>query len=429
MHAPSSFRSPWHRAVALLPLAVLLLAACQREGAPPGGPGGPQGGGGMPPPQVGVVTVTRGAVPLATELPGRIEAARTAQVRARVTGIVLKRLFREGSDVKAGQPLFQIDPAPYQASLNSAQAQLARAQATAAQATALAERYKPLRDANAISQQEYVNAVAGQKQAEADVGVAKAALETARLNLGYATVTAPIAGRIGRALVTEGALVTQAEATQLALIQQLNPVYVNVTQPLSDLRRLREAVSSGSARQVDSVSVQLLGDDGRELRQRGRLLFSDISVDPTSSEVTLRAEVPNPDLTLLPGQYLRVRLAQAQLESAMLVPQQAVQRGPQGDVVMVVGADNKPAPRPVRLGGQQQGQWVVLSGLEPGDRVIADGFQKMRPGAPVTPVPWNGGAPAPRGPGGAWGAGGAASAPAAASGAQAQAPASAPAGR
>lgn len=372
----------------VLLFALLALAACGKKDAPAGPPGG-----GMPPAQVGVVRVAAAAVPLVTELPGRVEASRTAQVRARVTGVVQKTLFREGSDVKAGQPLFQIDPAPYQATLASAQAQLKRAQAQLVQARALAERYRPLREANAISEQDYVNAQAAQGTAEADVAAARAAIQTAELNLGHATAKAPIAGRIGRALVTEGALVSQAEATQLALIQQVNPAMVNVTQPVGDLRRLREQLASGRAAPVgDSVPVDVLLDDGRPLGRQGRLLFSDLTVDPTSGQVLLRAEVPNADLQLLPGMYVRVRLAQAQLQQAILVPQQAVTRGTQGDTVFVVADNGQPQQRPVKIGSAQNGQWVVLEGLKVGEQVIVDGFQKMRPGAPVQPVPWTGSA-------------------------------------
>jgi membrane fusion protein (multidrug efflux system) len=379
------------RPAAVLVLVLTLLSACGRD-AP-----APAAGASSPPPAVGVVTVSSGSVPLATELPGRVEASRTAQVRARVTGIVQKQLFREGSDVKAGQALFQIDAAPYQAALASAQAALAKAQANQAQAAALVTRYRPLREAKAISEQEFVNAQSAQGQAEADMAAARAAIQTAQLNVGHATVTAPIAGRVGRALVTEGALVSQAEATQLALIQQTDPVYVNSTQSVADLRRLRQALASGRATAPASVPVRIVLDDGSELARPGRLLFSDVSVDATSGQVSLRAEVPNSDMQLLPGMYVRVRLAQAQLTQAVLLPQQAVTRSAQGDTVLVVGADNKPAPRPVRIGGSSQGQWIVLEGLQPGERVIAEGFQKMRPGQPVTPVPWTPGASAPAG--------------------------------
>jgi membrane fusion protein (multidrug efflux system) len=375
---------------ALKGAALLILSVAAGCGQGDSKPGAPGGSGAMPPPEVGVVTASARTLPLTAELPGRIEASRVAQVRARVTGIVQKRLFAEGTDVKAGQALFQIDPAPYRAAVDSARATLAKAQANLQQASALFERYKPLRAANAISQQEYTNAQAAQAQAEADVAGAKAALQTAELNLGYATVTAPISGRIGRALVTEGALVSQAEATQLATIQQINPVYANFTQSVSELQKLQRAVARGQAQAVGrTVPVRILLDDGTELRQGGKLLFSDLSVDPTSGQVSLRAEVPNPDGQLLPGLYVRGVVAQVQVEQAMLVPQQAVTRTPQGDTLMVVGVDSKPEPRKVKLGGAQGTDWVVLEGLKPGEQVIVDGFQKMRPGAPVKPVKWS----------------------------------------
>jgi membrane fusion protein (multidrug efflux system) len=380
------------RTVAHLFLA-LLLAACGGGDAPK--TAAPGGGGAPPPPEVAVVTVEAQTAPLVTELPGRVEASRVAQVRARVNGIVQKRLFREGSEVRAGQLLFRIDPAPYQAAVDSARAALARAQANLTQARELATRYKPLSDARAISQQEYVNAQAGQAQAEADVAAAQAALRTAQLNLGYASVTAPISGRIGRALVTEGALVSAAEATQLALIQQIDPVYINSTQAVAEVARLRK---SANAMPADLSSVRIVLDDGTELPQRGRLMFSDLSVDPSSAQVTLRTEVANPQAQLLPGMYVRTRLVQGQISGAMRLPQQAVTRGSQGDTVLVVGADGKPALRGVKLGGASGSDWIVLDGLKPGEQVIVEGFQKMRPGAPVRPVPWAGraaaGAPA-----------------------------------
>jgi membrane fusion protein (multidrug efflux system) len=366
-------------ALALL-AALAALTACGDKSAAAGGAGGNR-----PPPEVGVIAVKFQPVALETELPGRVEPVRVAQVRARVNGVVLKRLFTEGSEVKAGQSLFQIDPAPYQAALNSAQAALGKAQANAAQATTQAERYKPLVEANAVSKQEYVNVVTAQKQAEADVAAAKAALQIAQINSGYANVTAPISGRIGRALVTEGALVSAAEATQLALIQQLATVYINFTQSASELQKLR---SSGSGK-ADSAAVTVLLDDGTELQRKGKLLFSDVSVDPTSGQVTLRAEVPNPDGALLPGQYVRVRISQVQLPSAIVLPQQAVTRGTQGDTVIVVGPDGKPGPRPIKIGSQKGTNWVVLEGLKEGEQVVVDGFQKMMaPGMPVKPVPW-----------------------------------------
>jgi membrane fusion protein (multidrug efflux system) len=367
--------------------ALGVLAACGQQTAGGTAPGA----GGPPPAEVGVVAVTTQAVGLATELPGRLEASRVAQVRARAAGILQKRLFKEGSDVKAGQALFLIDAAPYQASAASARATLARAEASVTQASAQAERYKPLMEANAISKQDYINAVAQQKTAEADVAAAKAALQTAQINLGYASVTAPIAGRIGRALVTEGALVGQGEATQLAVVQQINPMYLNFTQSTTDVLRLRKQVESGQFKRAgaDGASVRVLLEDGSTYAQPGKLLFSDLTVDPTSGQITLRAEVPNPNGLLLPGMYVRVRLEQAQAEAGIVVPQQAVTRGSTGDSVMVVGADGKVAPRPVKIGSSVDGQWVVLDGLKPGEQVMVDGFQKLRGNAPVKPVPWN----------------------------------------
>jgi len=369
---------------------ALLVSACgqKSENAPAAGKAP---GGGPPPAEVGVVAVEPKPVGLVTELPGRLEASRVAQVRARAAGILLHRLFVEGSDVRAGQPLFKIDPNSLQAVVSAGQATLARAQATLVQANAQVERYKPLLDANAISKQDYTNAVAAQKTAEADVAAAKANLQTGQINLGYATVTAPISGRIGRALVTEGALVGQGEATPLALIQQINPMYVNFTQSTTEVLALRKAVESGKFRRADgadSASVEIVLEDGSVYGQRAKLLFSDLSVDPTSGQITLRAEVPNPRGLLLPGMYVRVRLEQAETPTGIVVPQQAVQRGSTGDSVMVVAADGIVSPRPVKVGTAQGGDWVVLDGLKPGEMVVVDGFQKLRGNAPVKPVPW-----------------------------------------
>jgi membrane fusion protein (multidrug efflux system) len=363
------------------------LAACSaKPNAQPAAPGG-----GRPATEVGVVTVTPHTVGLVTELPGRLEASRVAQVRARVAGILQQRLFREGSEVKAGQRLYEIDNAPYRASLASAEASLLRAQANLTQAAAQAERYQPLVEANAISKQEYVNAVAARQQAEADVAAAKAAVQTAQINLGYASVTAPIAGRIGRTLVTEGALVGQGEATQLALVQQINPMYVNFTQSAGEVLRLRKAIDSGKYKRTaagDAAGVRVVLEDGTEYARTGKLLFADLTVDPTSGQIMLRAELPNPDGVLLPGMYVRVRLQQAQAQEMIQVPQQAVTRSGAGDSVMVVGADGKVSPRPVKIGSAQDGQWTVLEGLKAGEQVMVDGFQKLQPGAPVKAVPW-----------------------------------------
>jgi len=403
-------------ALTALSLAAL-LSACGPNAAPPAGaPGAGAGGGAPPPAEVGVVTVSTADVGLVTELPGRLEASRVAQVRARAAGILQRRLFTEGSSVKAGQVLFEIDDAPYKAALDSAAASVAKAEANLLQASALAKRYEPLAAAKAVSQQELVAAQAAQKQAEADVAVTKAAAQTARINLNYASVTAPIAGSIGRALVTEGALVGQGEATPLAVVQQINPMYVNFTQSAGDVMKLRQALDAGKLKRASgsqAASVRLVLEDGSEYARAGRLLFSDLTVDATSGQITLRAEVPNPDGTLLPGLYVRVRVEQAQASNAILLPQQAVTRSTQGDSVMVVGTDGKVKPRPIKVGGQQRNQWVVVDGLQSGEQVMVDGFQKLRGDAPVKPVPWVAPGNKPAAP--ASGAATAASAPASAS--------------
>lgn len=371
------------------PLMVALLLGSVVGCGPSKAPGAASSGG-PPPAEVGVVTVEPGAVALLTELPGRLEASRVAQVRARATGIVQARLFREGSEVRAGQRLFQIDPAPYEVALQSALATLARAQAQAAQARALAERYAPLVKDQAVSQQEWVNAQAAQQQAEAEVAVAQATVQNARLNLGHTQVIAPIAGRIGRALVTEGALVGQGEATALAVVQQVDPLYVNFTQSAAEVHRLRRALAEGRLKGTAGAGlpVHVVLEDGQLHAHEGRLLFADLTVDSQTGQITLRAEVPNPDGQLLPGLYVRVRLSQAQAEAAVLLPQQAVTRAAQGDHVLVVDDQGQVQRRAVHLGGQRDGRWVVLEGLQAGERVVVDGFQKLRPGAAVKPVPW-----------------------------------------
>ena len=373
--------------------AVLVLAACSKGDAP-AGPGGGAGGGARPAPEVGVVVATPGDVGLVTELPGRLEASRVAQVRARASGILLKREFREGSDVKAGQLLFRIDPAPLVAASQNAQATLARAEANAVQAKALADRYKPLVEANAVSKQEYATAVASQKTAEADVAAGRAAVQTAKINLGYADVTSPIAGRIGRALVTEGALVGQGDATELAVVQQINPLYVNFTQSASDAMKLRKAVADGQYKRAsgeDAATIRVVLEDGSDYPLEGKLLFSDLTVDSTTGQVTLRAEVPNPKGELLPGLYVRVKLEQAQATNAITLPQQAVTRTQQGDTVSVVDKDGKISKRTVKISAAKDNQWVVLDGLKAGEQVMVDGFQKLQmmpPGTPVKAVPW-----------------------------------------
>lgn len=378
-------------ALATLSVGLSLLVSGCGKSAEQAMPAGAQK---MPPVEVGVVTATLGDVGLITELPGRVEASRVAQVRARAAGILQQRVFKEGSDVKAGQTLFLIDSAPYAAASESARAGLAKANANLAQASAQLDRYRPLVAANAISKQEYANAEAAEKQAQADVASAKASVRTADINLGYARVTSPISGRIGRALVTEGALVGQGEATALAVVQQINPVYVNFTQSASDVFKLRRAMESGQlkhAGNAEAASVKLVMDDGSEYSQPGKLLFTDLSVDAATGQVTLRAEVPNPKGELLPGLYLRVLIEQAQASNAITLPQQAVTRTQKGDTVSVVGEDGKVSQRTIKISAAQNNRWVVLEGLKAGEKVMVDGFQKLQmlpPGTPVKPVPW-----------------------------------------
>lgn len=350
-----------------------------------------------PPPEVGVVTTSTATADLVTELPGRLEPYRIAQVRARVAGILDKRHFTEGSDVKAGQALFSIDAAPYRAALDSAKASLQKAEATLLQAQGLAERYTALAPTQAVSQQEALAAQAAAQQARADVAAGKAAVQAAQINLGYAHVTAPIAGRIGRSLVTEGALVGQGEATPLAVVQQIDPIYVTFTQSAAEVMRMREALAQGKLQRAESAgkaaSVELLLDDGRTYPLKGKLLFSDLSVDPGTGQIQLRAELPNPKGQLLPGLYARVRLAQAQAEGIWL-PEQAVAHGAKGDTVLVVSADDTATPRPVQLGPGRAGQALVLAGLKPGERVIVDGLQRAKPGGKVRTTPWSATGPA-----------------------------------
>jgi membrane fusion protein (multidrug efflux system) len=320
---------------------------------------------------------------------------------------VLKRVFEEGGDVKAGQVLFQIDPAQFQANYDSAEAAVARADANLAQADLKVKRYKQLVAAQAVSQQEYDDAITAQKQANADLQTARASRKTAGLTLGYATVTAPISGRVGRALVTEGALVGQNEATPMALVQQLDPIYVTITQSSSELLRLKQALASGKLKSVgkDAARVTLQLEDGTEYAATGKLLFSDVSVDESTGSVSMRAEFPNPKRTLLPGMYVRARLEQGVDEQAITVPQQAVVRSAEGSAVFVVGPDNKVTSQPVTAEESQGKNWVITSGLKGGERIMVEGFQKTKPGGTVAPVAWNGppkaaisGAPAPAAP-------------------------------
>lgn len=367
-------------AYAVAALSALALAACgekKAEGGPP------------PPPEVGVVTVTPSPVAVVNELPGRLEGVRTAEVRARVEGIVLSRNYTEGGEVKVGQVMFRIDPAPYQATLASAQAALQRAEANAVSARLKADRYKPLVAVNAVSKQEYDDAVASAGQANADVASAKAAVRTAQINLGYTTVTAPISGRAGRALVTEGALVGKGEATKLALVEQVDPMWVTFTQPASEVTRLRRAIESGAVKGVNGgANVHLFVEDGREYEHTGKLLFSDMTVDPTTGAITLRAQFPNPNRELLSGTFVRVKIEQGMDENALTVPQRALIRGAQGASVLVVGADGNVAAVPVKAPQAIGDRWVVTEGLKGGEKVIVEGLQKVKVGAPAKAVPF-----------------------------------------
>ena len=361
--------------------ALVLLAACSEE------PQGQQGGMQVP---VSVVTVEPARTEILTELPGRVDAIKDAQIRARVTGIVEEINFVQGSDVKAGDLLFTIDPAQYEATRAQADAQLKQAQADAQAARTLAQRYSRLIDANAVSRQEYDNAVAAAAQAEAAIAAGEAALQAADINLGYTKVVSPIDGRIGQAMVTEGALVSGTNATQMAAVQQLDRVYVDVTRPTSDLAQLRKAMADGTLERVgeDSARAVVVLEDGTEYEHPGKLLFSGVSVDPGTGQVTMRAEFPNPDEILLPGMYVRVRLAQGIDQNALLVPQQALQRTADGQGALMVVKDGKVTSTPVTTGAAINGNWLITSGLSAGDVVVVEGFQKIRPGAPVQPIPW-----------------------------------------
>ena len=356
------------------------FAGCKKEApAPP-----PQG-----PVEVTVYTVQPEPVAVMTELPGRLEPVRVAEVRARATGILLKQLYREGSEVKEGDLLFEIDPAPLQASLASARAGLARAEAALKQNRANLQRYQSLLKSSAISRQEYDQAVANASQGEADVQTAKAAVETAQLNLGYAKVTAPISGHIGKASVTEGALVSSAEATKLATIQQLETIYFDFTQSSTDVLKLRRALDAGELKSVEpgAAMVTLLLEDGSTYSERGKLLFSDVAVDPSTGMITLRAEFPNPNRILLPGMFARGRLEQAVNNEALTVPQRAVSRGPNGTSnVLVVGPEDKVESRVIQADTVWRDKWIVASGLKAGERIVLEGLQKAQPGAVVKPV-------------------------------------------
>ena len=369
------FRSP---AFFLVPM-VLVLAACGsgRPSAPPVAT------------EVAVVTLVPRTVSITNELPGRTSAHRVAEVRPQVSGIVQKRLFTEGSEVKAGQQLLQIDPSTYRAALSSAQAALKRAEARLVTATLFEGRYRPLMEANVVSKQDYDDAVAARTQAEADVAAARAQVDTAEIDLAYTRVLSPISGRIGRALVTEGALVTKEQDQPVATVQQLDPIYVDITQSSVEMLRLQRQVASGVLQQDarNQAEVSLTLEDGSEYAEHGRLQFSEVSVDPGTGAVVLRAIFPNPRRELLPGMFVRAQLTQGVRRDALLVPQRGVTRNQRGEAtVMVVGEDNKVAERVVKADRVVGGDWLIADGLAPQERVVVDGLQKIRPGAEVRAV-------------------------------------------
>jgi len=354
------------RVLGIVGLAAL-LASCGDAKQPPAAAGAAP-----PAPEVDVVTVTVGRATITKDLPGRLQATRTAQVRARVDGVIERRLFVEGTDVKEGATLFRIDPRSYQAAVDSAKADLAVARLTL-------ERYQPLLEIKAVSRQEVDLAEARVKQAEA-------AMTRATLDLENTSVPAPISGRIGRALVSEGALAGRNEATHLATIEQLDPIYANFTQPGADLMRMRQAVHVGKLMEAERARVELILEDGSIYSQPGKLLFSDLAVDPATGGVSIRALFPNPRRELLPGGFVRVRFPEAVSDHVIRVPQRAVQAGPQGQFVMVVDAANKVVPRPVATGGMSGGDFIIADGLKGGEQVVVNGLQKIRPGATVKPL-------------------------------------------
>lgn len=375
-------------AVLLLPL---LLAACDQDS----GQGKAQASAGeRPPVPVSVVEVRPEPVPIVNELPGRIAPTRIAEVRPRVSGIVVERVFEQGSTVREGDVLYRIDPEPFRVQVQSAQATLERAKAVQLQARQQAERQKELRSRKVASAATYDDAVAALAQANADVALAQANLAAAQLNLQYSEVKAPISGRVGRALVTEGALVVANSPDSMAIIAQLDPVYADFTQSANQLMQLRRAFQSGAVTSgQEEAPVRLQFDDGTPYPHQGRLLFSESSVDVSTGQVTLRGEFPNPDNELLPGMYVRVVIEQGVQRDALAVPVQAVQRDGSGNAQLyIVGADGKAELRTVRAGRVVGQRWVIDEGLAPGEQVVVEGFQKIRPGTPVAPQPWGQGA-------------------------------------
>jgi membrane fusion protein (multidrug efflux system) len=358
------------------------LSACGKKSGPPPA---------RPAPEVSVLTVTSETVPLITELPGRITPMRVAEVRARATGILLKRFFEEGSNVKEGDVLFQIDPAPLEAALNSARANYAKTEATLKEAEANVNRYKELVEINAISKQQFDQATALFAQNQAQLLADKAAIATAELNLGYSKVNAPISGRIGKALVTEGALVSATEATEMAVIRQLDPVYFDFTQSSTDVLRLKRAMEKGTIQSIapGEAKLTLILEDGTVYDHPGKLLFSDIAVDPTTGMITLRGEFPNPEYHLMAGMFARAQLVEGIKTNAVTIPQRTITRGAAGNsTVLVVDAQNKVEPRTIQIDRAIGNKVVVAKGLKPGERIIVEGSQKAPPGTVVKTVPF-----------------------------------------
>lgn len=368
--------------ILVITAAVLLLCGCDRR--PP-----------APAPrveQVSAVTVQPQRLVLTTELPGRSAAYLIAEIRPQVNGIIQKRLFVEGSDVKAGQVLYQIDPAPFQAALDSAKASLAKSEANLIVTRLKFDRYKGLLEEKAVSQQDYDDREAALKQALADIEYCKAAVETARINLDYTRVTAPISGRIGRSNVTDGALVTAYQSLALATIQQLDPIYVDVPQSTSELLRLKRRLEGNHLHQDGSNQnkIKAILEDGSEYPLTGSLQFRDVTVDPTTGSVVLRAVFPNPEGLLLPGMFVRAVVREGTNEQAILIPQQAVSRDPKGNpLALIVDQENKIQQRMLALDRAIGDKWLVSSGLAPGDQVVVEGAQKVRPGASVNVIPFD----------------------------------------
>jgi membrane fusion protein (multidrug efflux system) len=373
--------SPFHRTSILGLVCGSILAACSsgRTATPPN-----------PPPEVGVVTLHPQPVTITTDLPGRMAAYRIAEVRPQVSGVIIKRLFTEGSEVKAGQQLYQIDPAPFQANLESAQASLARARATLKSAALLTQRYKPLAEEHAVSQQNYDNAIAAESQAEADIALAKAAVDTAHINLAYTRMFSPISGRTGRSSVTEGALVDANQRTALVVVQQLDPIYVDVTQPSTMLLRLQREFASGQMKKVgeSQARAQLMLEDNTRYEQSGTLQFAEVAVDSGTGSVTLRAVFPNPRHILLPGMFVHEQIEEGVNEHGLLVPQRAVTHNARGEATtMVVGANNTVSTRVIETERAIGDQWLVSDGVAAGDRVIVVGMQRLGSGvAEVKPM-------------------------------------------